>query len=184
MRNLVVVCFVAVVLLTGQAWGQAISPDASSQNTVLQGLAISPVPLNLRNESLLSRAYIGVGSYYVNGVGGCVGCHTAPPYAPGGDPFLGEEEQINLDGYLAGGQEFGPFVSRNITPDAAGNPAGLTFVQFLSVIRTGVDLHDAELPTPFPSTLLQVMPWPEFRKLTDFDIRAIYEYLRRVPSKP
>jgi hypothetical protein len=183
MRNFVV-CFVALVLLSGQAWGQAVSPDASSQGTVQKGLSISPVPLNLRNESLLARNYIGVGSYFVNGVGGCIGCHTAPTHAPGGDPFLGEEEQINLDGYLAGGAEFGPFISRNITPDAAGNPAGLTFAQFLSVLRTGVDLHDAELPTPFPSPLLQVMPWPEYKNLTDFDIRAIYEYLRRVPSKP
>jgi hypothetical protein len=142
------------------------------------------VPLNLRNESLLSRTYIGIGSYYVNGVGGCVGCHTAPTYAPGGDPFAGEPLAINVDGYLAGGAEFGPFISRNITPDAAGNPAGLTFAQFLSVLRTGVDLHDADLPTPFPSPLLQVMPWPEYTNLTDFDIRSIYEYLRRVPSKP
>jgi hypothetical protein len=174
----------AVALSAGQAWSQAVAPEASSQSTIQKGLSISPVPLNLRNESLLARTYIGVGSYYVNGVGGCIGCHTAPTYAPGGDPFAGETPVINLDGYLAGGAEFGPFVSRNITPDAAGNPAGLTFAQFLSVLRTGVDLHDTDFPTPFPSPLLQVMPWPEHKNLTDFDIRAIYEYLRRVPSKP
>ena len=92
--------------------------------------------------------------------------------------------KINVARYLAGGAEFGPFVSRNLTPDANGNPAGLTFAQFLSVLRTGVDLHDAKFPTPFPSPLLQVMPWPAYKNLTDFDIRAIYEYLSRVPSKP
>ena len=179
-----VVFFVALVLMTGQGRGQSVAPGASSQDTVQKGISISPVPLNLRNESLLGRAYIGVGSYYVNGVGGCVDCHTSPTYAPGGDPFAGEPLTINVAGYLAGGAEFGPFVSRNLTPDANGNPAGLTFAQFLSVLRTGVDLHDATFPTPFPSPLLQVMPWPTYKNLTDFDIRSIYEYLRKVPSKP
>jgi hypothetical protein len=89
-----------------------------------------------------------------------------------------------VEGYLAGGTEFGPFVSRNLTPDASGKPAGLTLVQFRNVLRTGVDLHDAQNPTPFPSPLLQVMPWPAYKNLTDFDIQAIYEYLSRIPSKP
>jgi hypothetical protein len=29
--------------------------------------------------------------------------------------------------------------------------------------------------------LLQVMPWPVYRHLTDHDLRAIYEYLRAIP---
>jgi hypothetical protein len=32
--------------------------------------------------------------------------------------------------------------------------------------------------------LLQVMPWPAFGKKTDQDLRAIYEYLRAIPSLP
>lgn len=175
MRKVLFVCAVSIALLPAQLWGQL---------TFQRGLAISPVPLDLKNENLVQRILIGTGSYFVNGPGGCIGCHTEPTYLPGGDPFMGQPTQINVAGYLAGGAAFGPFTSRNITPDANGKPAGLTFQQFANVMRTGVDLHDAEFPTPFPSPLLQVMPWPEFRHLTEFDLRSIYEYLRRVPSKP
>ena len=79
---------------------------------------------------------------------------------------------------LAGGRQFGPMItSANITPDAQGRPAGLTFEQFKSVFRTGRDLRK-------PDHILQVMPWPVFGNLVDADIRAIYEYLRAIPSKP
>ncbi|HEY2739568.1 MAG TPA: cytochrome C, partial [Thermoanaerobaculia bacterium] len=78
-------------------------------------------------------------------------------------------------GYLAGGQQFGPFVSANITPDSHGLPAGLTWPQFKQVIRTG---HDPE------GGLLQVMPWPAYQDMTDRDLQAVYEYLRAIPSLP
>jgi hypothetical protein len=34
---------------------------------------------------------------------------------------------------------------------------------------------------PVDGDLLQVMPWPNFKDLTDHEIRAIYEYLKAVP---
>ena len=94
-----------------------------------RGFAIAPVPLNLRGKN---RAFVGLGSYIVNAQGGCNDCHTNPPYAPGGDPFLGEPRKVNAERYLAGGTPFGPgLMSANITPDANGLPAGLTFPEFL-----------------------------------------------------
>ena len=30
--------------------------------------------------------------------------------------------------------------------------------------------------------LLQVMPWPIYRHMSDRELRAIYEYLRAIPS--
>jgi hypothetical protein len=79
---------------------------------------------------------------------------------------------------MAGGLQFGPFTSANITPDALGRPAGLTLEQFISTLRTG---HN---PLDPPGALLQVMPWPSFGKKTDNDLRAMYEYLSAIPSKP
>ena len=97
--------------------------DDTSESTIQRGFEIAPVPLNLRGKN---RALVGLGSYIVN-TGGCNDCHTNPSYAPGGDPFLGEPEQINVDCYLSGGTDFGPFFrSRNLTPDAHGLPGGLT----------------------------------------------------------
>jgi hypothetical protein len=139
------------------------------ESKIQQGFALAPVPLDLRGKN---RALVGLGSYIVN-TGGCNDCHTVPPYAPGHDPFLGQQPQINVATYLGGGDHFGPFISRNITPDANGLPAGLTRDQFITALRTGIDKD---------GKILQVMPWPVFGLKTDRDLNAIYEYLTSIPS--
>ena len=142
---------------------------------VQRGFDISPVELDLgdRNEVL-----VGLGSYIVNAQGACNDCHTNPPFAPGGNPFLGEPEQINAAQYLSGGTIFGPFVSANITPDEEGKPAGLSRREFRRLLRTG---HDPDDPD---DELLQVMPWPVYGKMTNRDLNAIYVYLQSIPSLP
>ena len=149
-----------------------VQADDLSASQIQRGYEINPVPLDLKGKN---RALVGLGSYIVN-TGGCNECHTNPSFAPGGNPFLGQPEQINTAGFLAGGQRFGPFTSANITPDALGRPAGLTLQQFMTTLRTG---HN---PLDPPGALLQVMPWPAFGKKTDQDLRAIYEYLSAIPS--
>jgi hypothetical protein len=144
----------------------------------LYGLSLAPVTLNLETKNLL---LVGLGSYIVNAQGGCNDCHTNPPYAPGGDPFQGEPEQINAAAYLAGGQAFGQFTSRNLTPCEDEKPAGLTFEEFVQVIRTGVDLKDGQSGPP-DTPILQVMPWPVYSKMSDCDLQAIYEFLRAIPA--
>ena len=178
LMSVLCVGFALTVVLMSHQVGQAQGPG-TEESQIQQGFAIAPVPLNLKGKN---RALVGLGSYIVN-TGGCNDCHTNPSFEEGHDPFLGQPEQINVAGYLAGGVAFGPFISRNLTPNADGLPAGLTFEQFLHVLRTGEDLDF--LPPHVPSDtndLLQVMPWPVFGKKTDRDIRAIYEYLRSIPS--
>ncbi len=143
---------------------------------MVKGFAIAPVPLNLQGRN---RPLVGLGSYLVNAVGGCNDCHTHPNFAAGGDPYQGQPTQINTANYLAGGRQFGPFVSRNLTPEApSGRPAGLTLAQFTDVLRNGTDYDNLH---PQISPLLQVMPWPVYHNLTDHDIRAIYEFLSAIP---
>ena len=170
---------VALALLTagGSKARDASEPDGTDPR-IARGFALAPVPLNLHRKDV---ALVGLGSYLVNGVGGCNDCHTQPSYAPGGDPFRGQPEKINTANYLAGGQHFGPFVSRNLTPEANGLPAGLTYAQFSLEMRTGYDLDQAH---PAMGPLLQVMPWPTYSKMTGLDLRAIYEYLRAIPPAP
>lgn len=149
---------------------------------IARGFEIAPVPLNLDGKN---RQLVGLGSYIVNGQGGCNDCHTNPPFLPGGDPFLGQPTRVNAARYLAGGMAFGPFVSRNLTPRANGRPAGLTFEQFRQVMRRGIDFR--RRPPHVPSEthdLLQVMPWPVYRHMRRADLRAIYEYLSAIPSIP
>jgi hypothetical protein len=148
--------------------------DRESQSRIRIGFDIAPVPLNLRGKN---RALVGLGSYIVNAQGGCNDCHTCPSYKPGHNPFpptLGDG-QINDVGYLAGGVDFGPFTSKNITPDpTTGRPAGLTLEQFKNVIRTGFD--------PVDGMTLSVMPWPIYRNMSDRDLEAVYSFLSAIPS--
>jgi hypothetical protein len=169
---------VSVCLGTGPAAGDEPSVDENTPildgSRVAVGFRIAPVPLDLRGKN---RALVGLGSYLVNAVGGCNDCHTHPSYAPGGDPYQGEPTRINSDQYLTGGREFGPVTSKNITPDTRGLPAGLSFEEFRRALRTGRDPDE-------PDRILQVMPWPLYQHLIGLDLRAIYEYLRAIPSRP
>ena len=145
---------------------------------VLRGFRIAPVKLNLRG---LNPVLVGLGSYIVNAQGGCNDCHTVPQFAPGGNPFMGQPEEINAATYLAGGGGFGPFTSRNLTPRANGLPANLTRDQFIEVMRKGTDFKNRH---PEISPLLQVMPWPVYGKMTTVELMAVYEFLRAIPSLP
>lgn len=150
------------------------------ESKILRGFEINPVELNLRGKN---RALVGLGSYLVNANFGCADCHTSPQFLPGGSPFLGQPEQINTAAYLGGGRAFGPILSNNITPDEDGLPAGMTFDEFDFVMRSGIDRDHSAPPVPSPQNdLMQVMPWPVFRNMTDRDMRALYEYLSAIPS--
>ena len=152
------------------------------QERIARGFEIAPVRLNLEGKD---RDLVGLGSYLVNAVGACNDCHTNPPFAEGRDPYLGQSPKVNASRYLAGGMAFGPFVSRNLTPRANGRPANLTFEQFRIVMRHGYDLKGREPFVPSRSNdLLQVMPWPVYSHMRRTDLRAIYEYLRAIPSLP
>jgi hypothetical protein len=150
---------------------------AQQLDQILRGYEIAEmqgIPLNLKGKDW---ALVGLGSYLVNTTG-CNDCHTHPNWAPGGNPYLGQPEQINTAQYLTGGRQFGPITSANITPYQDGRPAGLKLAAFLEVMHTG---HDPDDPA---HVLLQVMPWPLYRWKTDRDLTAMYEYLRAIPPLP
>lgn len=160
------------------------SPGAISDEEATRiriGFQVAPVPLALHG---VDPNLVGLGSYLVNTRATCNHCHTFPQWETGHNPFLGQfPAKVNAAAYLAGGRPFagGLIVSRNITPDAHGLPAGLKFAQFVSVLRTGIDPDNVH---PQISPLLQVMPWPYFRTMSNHDLAAIYEYLRSIPSLP
>jgi hypothetical protein len=143
---------------------------------IRMGYDLAPVQLDVAG---LNPDLVGLGSYILNAQIGCNDCHTWPNYAPGGNPFLGQPEQINTAHYMGGGRPFpNGIVSPNISPDpVTGLPAGLTLDEFMSVMRTGVHPDN-------PNRLLQVMPWPQYRNMRDRDLEAIYEYLSAIPSVP
>jgi len=171
------------------------------------GLKVAPVPLNFEKKS---RKLVGLGSYLVNTVGDCNGCHSHDPvteYTPDGNPYLraplfSGKKKVNPDTYLGGGNDFGQLVpgspniiTRNLTPDKSGLPeGGATYAEFHDIIRHGTDHDNLHpncptnapncLPFPFDGSRLQIMPWPAFQDMSEHDLRAIYEYLSAIPCIP
>jgi hypothetical protein len=194
----IAVCAAGAIAVSVPSAPRAVA-ESGGDSRVLIGFYAAPIPLNMEHKN---RALVGLGSYYVNVVGDCNGCHSAGPptqYAPGGNPYFNQPKVVNAATYLGGGRNFGPLIpnsasirSRNLTPDTSGRPiGGDTFEQFVHTIRTGIDpdhLHppctgapNANcIPAPFDGNLLQVMPWPGLKSLSDYDLRAIYEYLSTV----
>ena len=174
----------ALAVLTLPSTGAAQS--ASDENSQIRaGYALiekAGLELNLKGKN---PSLVGLGSYIVNAQADCIGCHGNPTYADGGDPHLGQPTVIDLDGYLVGGSDlFGPFVPRNLTPNAAGRPAGLTLDRFVETIRTGKDLKFRPPHVPSDQNdLLQIMPRPVFRHMSDRELAAIYEFLSTLPCK-
>ena len=193
---------IAMIVFSSIPRGQAQDEkrENSSESRIQLGFLIAPVPLNLTRKD---RSLVGLGSYLVNAVAGCNGCHSAGPatqYVRGGNPYFGQTDRTNPATYLGGGRDFGPLVpnspdiiSRNLTPDKTGRAeGGHTFEEFQQIMRTGVDMDHAHrpcsatvttncLPRPFDGDLLQIMPWPDFKSMSDRDLRAIYEYLSAIP---
>jgi hypothetical protein len=178
--------------------------NGDEEQLVHIGYTIAPVPLNLEGKDSEQRRLVGLGSFIVNAQADCNGCHSAGPqteFAPGGNPYFGQPEKINTATYLGGGRNFGKvgpppspdIISRNLTPDRTGRPeGGHTFAEFKQIIRIGVDMDHLHpncsatittncFPPPVDGALLQVMPWPIYRNMTDRDLLAIYEYLSAIP---
>jgi hypothetical protein len=139
-----------------------------------QGFAIAPVFLNLAGRDYNK---VGLGSYLVNAVGDCNGCHSsnsAPlalyPYITGKNPYFHQPEKIDPSVYLAGGQSFGTvgtptgpngyggpaIITRNLTPDKNGLPeGGHTLAQFKQIMRHGTDFDHIH-PTCTPAQIAAI----------------------------
>lgn len=185
---------------------RAHADGAEDELKIQLGYQLAPVKLNLTGKD---HDLVGLGSYIVNGLNDCNACHNAggPPnfdYLAGGNPYNGQHPKaLDPSVYLGGGQDFGPagpppspdVITRNLTPDKTGRPAGgLTLDQFTQVIRNGTDfdhLHPnctatittncIPLSSGIDGDVLQVMPWPYFQAMTDHDLLAIYTYLSAIP---
>ena len=199
----VLALLIVAAVLSSTRVARALEEDDNDESKIRRGFEIAPVPLNLAGKN---HALVGLGSYIVNSHAGCSDCHSAGPpteFVPGHNPFMGQPEKINPATYLGGGRDFGSYpvpnsnqihiISRNLTPDKSGLPeGGNTFNQFLTIMRTGADLDGLHpncspmvttncLQPPFQGNLLQIMPWPIFKNMTEHDLRAIYEYLSAIP---
>jgi hypothetical protein len=71
---------------------------------------------------------------------------------------------------------FGTVYAANLTPDKETGLGNWTEDMFLKAFRTGMHLG-AE-----GRAILPPMPWPDFRNLTDDDLKAVFAFLKTVPA--
>jgi len=114
-----------------------------------------------------SGATAEYGAYLSLHVALCVDCHT---------PRGGLKSEPDRKRLYAGTnhppQDF-PENPANITPDPDTGIGKWSEADFVRTLRTGV--------TPDGGTLNRFMPWPELKRMSDDDLKAMYRYLRTVP---
>lgn len=108
------------------------------------------------------------GKYLVQGLLGCESCHTPADWTQHGAP--------RVAGMELAGQRFplpgfpGTLVAPNLTPDTETGSANWSDDQIARAIREGVK-HDG-------TTLFPIMPYSEYRRLSDEDLASVVVYLR------
>jgi hypothetical protein len=148
-----------------------------------RGLAISPLvqPRDLDDE----RHRFGRGSYLVNAIGDCTGCHTNPLANP-------ITLRLSTATFLSGGRVFIPpppvqselHEARAFSANLTGQNHGFfhepdsTFERFRTVIQTGT--HADETP---PRPLAFPMPWDLLKKMLDEDLHSLFTYLTLLPAR-
>jgi mono/diheme cytochrome c family protein len=136
---------------------------------VLYKPAQRPAP---RERTAVTPARLDRGRYLVESVLDCNGCHTQRDWRRYGGPEVGPRGA----GGLCLGREHG-FPGRlcgsNITPDVATGLGGWTDGEILRALREGVDREGRAL---FP-----LMPYQDYRALSDEDAGAVVAYLRTLP---
>ena len=112
------------------------------------------------------------GEYFVNAVASCFACHSEPDTSvPGIVPKAGHEGA----GQKAGSDpDLGEIHIPNITPDKETGIGNWTDDEIARAIREGVDRDGARL---FP-----IMPYDNFKHMSDEDIASVVVYLRSIPA--
>jgi mono/diheme cytochrome c family protein len=110
------------------------------------------------------------GRYLVEGVNGCFGCHTDQDWSkPGAPPVAGKEGS----GHVWSDQDMPWLVAPNITPDKETGAGNWSDDALARAIREGIG-HDGR-------TLFPIMPYPNYRSMSDEDLASVIVYIRSVP---
>jgi hypothetical protein len=115
-----VAAFVLMMVNIGKANARG---DDDFERRAQIGLRIAPLPLNLKGRN---AELVGYGSYLVNAVVDCNGCHSIQKYATGGDPFPGAAEADRCHELPEGrpGITGGQRATCHLAQHPAGDPVG------------------------------------------------------------
>ncbi len=111
------------------------------------------------------------GRYLFTGVAGCAFCHSPHDASQPGNPITPGQQGTGQD---MGAEGFpGHVVAPNLTPDLATGLGGWTDDAIARAIREGVRMDGRVL---FP-----VMPYVNFRHMSDEDVASIVVFIRSLP---
>jgi mono/diheme cytochrome c family protein len=109
------------------------------------------------------------GRYIVEGVAHCFQCHSELDWErPGAQPKAGKKGGGTI--FIEDGMEW--LIAPNITPDRETGAGDWTDEQFARAIREGIG-HDGR-------RLFPMMPYMNFRKMSDEDLASVVVYLRSI----
>jgi mono/diheme cytochrome c family protein len=136
------------------------------------------------------------GEYLVT-VGGCNDCHTPLKMGPNGpepdmsrmlsghpesfpvsEPAKNSSEQWMMTSNATGTAYSGPWgvsFTANLTPDENTGLGIWTEDMFIKALRTGRHMGASR-------QILPPMPWANYGKMNDDDLKAVYAYLRTIPA--
>jgi mono/diheme cytochrome c family protein len=108
------------------------------------------------------------GRYLVKGILGCETCHSPKDWSQHGAPVIAG---MDLVGQVLPLPTFpGTMVAPNLTPDPETGSSNWTDDQIARAIREGIKHDD--------TTLFPMMPYVEYRHLSDEDLASVVVYLR------
>lgn len=161
--------------------GEAGAPGAALvvSDTAKQGLSISPVAVNMTGLTSAQLEMVGEGSYLVNALGDCAGCHGSSPTSfLGGGCATPDSGAPACSGITFATPGF-TVTSANLTPGTMV----LTETQFIEAMRTGADFHSgAGADGGLSAETMLVMPWMNYRWMSDYDLQSIFAYLQAIPA--
>ena len=126
---------------------------------IVKAFVLKPVgPNGTVLKSISNDTTAVYGAYLTSSVANCRGCHTKRNMATGA--YIGED--------YAGGAQIEGFITPNLTPDSSGRIFNWSKQNFIERFRMG---------KLYPKT---PMPWNSFKRMTDEELTAIYNYLKTV----
>jgi mono/diheme cytochrome c family protein len=131
---------------------------------IVKAFMVKPVgPSGEVPETVKTDTSAAYGKYIALSVAECNGCHTKRDISGNyiGEPFTGGNE-FNERGYR--------LVTPNITADSSSRISGWTAEDFIKRFRMGKVI-------PYSP-----MPWNSFKRMNDDELKAIYNFLKTIPS--
>lgn len=122
---------------------------------------IGEVPIAVKRDS--SAEY---GKYLANSVANCRGCHTNRDLMTGA--FIGEDYAGGLKFEVPTDSGMYSLSTPNLTPDKTGRLKGWSQQQFIQRFRMGKLIPQSH------------MPWGPFSRMSDEELKAIYNFLQTV----